>query len=450
MGEAGASTTEKAPFEPWVRHEGLPTPRPLNWLPAAAAAGEAWPRQADCEAHALQPLCTTLRTVARRTAHGGEVLAAVSNKNLVGPGGALDLFLDGLNSANITHALVVALDEQTGTWLGRRGTAFYERRLVSRTGSTDNHATSGLKFKVLMDFLSVGCSVLLSDVDVIWLTDPFLGSLYRDSDVEGMSDGWDELTAYGHHHGSGAYRVHARNSGMFFLQSTVQGLAMVTRLARRMETEGVWDQSAWNQEQFHPSLGAMTAVGVSARVMNYLCFENSKLYFRFLRHDAQLRQGFRPVSMHVNYHPEKQPRMRDLYNYYVLGSEGSPQDLTGIWKWNGGEGSALNTECRAINTKATPDASNAIVKRLLGPAGAGSKLDWGGCAHCVELAPDGALKTPWGSGRWGATSTIHFPDVAFAAFFNTVHLLRIAPNGSFVSTRCSDGEGLRGALVSAT
>ena len=184
--------------------------------------------------------------------------------------------------------------------------------------------------------------------------------------------------------------------------------------------------------------------------MNYLCFENSKLYFRFLRHDAQLRQGFRPVSMHVNYHPEKQPRMRDLYNYYVLGSEGSPQDLTGIWKWNGGEGSALNTECRAINTKATPDASNAIVKRLLGPAGAGSKLDWGGCAHCVELAPDGALKTPWGSGRWGATSTIHFPDVAFASFFNSVHLLRIAPNGSLVSTRCSDGEGLRGALVSAT
>ena len=91
-----------------------------------------------------------------------QVLAAVSNKNLVGPGGALDLFLDGLNSANITHAPVVALDEQTGTWLGRRGTAYYERRLVSRTGSTDNHATSGLKFKVLMDFLSVGCSVLLS------------------------------------------------------------------------------------------------------------------------------------------------------------------------------------------------------------------------------------------------------------------------------------------------
>lgn len=44
-----------------------------------------------------------------------------------------------------------------------------------------------------MDFISIGCSVLLTDVDVIWVTDPFLNGLYRDSDVEGMSDGWDEV-----------------------------------------------------------------------------------------------------------------------------------------------------------------------------------------------------------------------------------------------------------------
>jgi hypothetical protein len=56
-----------------------------------------------------------------------------------------------------------------------------------------------------------------------------------------------------------------------------------------METESTWDQSAWNQEQFHPSHGATPAVGVSSRVMNYLCFQNSKLFFRFLRYDAQVR-----------------------------------------------------------------------------------------------------------------------------------------------------------------
>ena len=69
-----------------------------------------------------------------------------------------------------------------------------------------------------MDFLSVGCSVLLSDVDVIWLANPF-GLLYRDSDLEGMSDGWDAPTTYGFDH-SDAFRVFARNSGMFFVQAS--------------------------------------------------------------------------------------------------------------------------------------------------------------------------------------------------------------------------------------
>ena len=38
--------------------------------------------------------------------------------------------------------------------------------------------------------------VLLSDVDVIWLANPF-NFLVRDSDVEGMSDGWDDTTTFG-------------------------------------------------------------------------------------------------------------------------------------------------------------------------------------------------------------------------------------------------------------
>ena len=70
---------------------------------------------------------------------------------------------------------------------------------VSRSGSTDNHATSGLKFRILAEVLSVGASVLLTDVDVVLTKDPF-PALYRDSDVEGMSDGWDDDSGYGHVH----------------------------------------------------------------------------------------------------------------------------------------------------------------------------------------------------------------------------------------------------------
>ena len=34
-------------------------------------------------------------------------------------------------------------------------------------------------------------SVLLSDVDIVVTSNPFL-ALYRDTDVEGMSDGWED------------------------------------------------------------------------------------------------------------------------------------------------------------------------------------------------------------------------------------------------------------------
>lgn len=59
-----------------------------------------------------------------------------------------------------------------------------------------NHAVSGLKFRILHRFLQLGYSVLLSDVDIIFLQNPF-EHLYRDSDIESMTDGWDNQTAYG-------------------------------------------------------------------------------------------------------------------------------------------------------------------------------------------------------------------------------------------------------------
>ena len=107
-------------------------------------------------------------------------------------------------------------------------------------GSTDNHATSGLKFAVLHEFLSAGCSVLLSDVDVLWMQNPFtLPSLYRDADVEGMTDGWDDVTAYGYEWPSHtrSLRLGARNSGLFYVRATVEAVRMMARLKGRMQRE---------------------------------------------------------------------------------------------------------------------------------------------------------------------------------------------------------------------
>ena len=58
---------------------------------------------------------------------------------------------------------------------------------------------------------------------------------------------------------------------MFFLQATHESNRMMKRLARRMEREGTWDQTAYNEEQFYPAHERHATVGVSSRVMNYLC-----------------------------------------------------------------------------------------------------------------------------------------------------------------------------------
>lgn len=93
----------------------------------------------------------------------------VSNQNILQ---MLGLFLDGLRAAGIRNGLVAALDAPTADFVRRQGGHAYVRRLRSHTGSTDNHATSGLKFAVLLELVSVGASVLLSDVDVLWLQNP--------------------------------------------------------------------------------------------------------------------------------------------------------------------------------------------------------------------------------------------------------------------------------------
>ena len=64
------------------------------------------------------------------------------------------------------------------------------------------------------------------------------------------------------------------------------------------------------------------AHGLSVRVMSYLCNMNSKSLFRYALDDAELMRGHRPVSVHINYHPEKLPRMQDVFErYHGLGPD---------------------------------------------------------------------------------------------------------------------------------
>ena len=450
-----------------------PAPRALRFV---AEPDGPWP--VNCGE--FSELCEVVSRVANPQR---QVLAAVSNSNILY---MLGLFLDGIEAANITNAVVVALDEKTARWCAARGAPYYHRELKSLTGSTDNHATSGLKFRVLHEFLSVGVSVLLSDVDVVWMRNPFGGTrfvaetgresgepamtydesaIYGDSDVEGMTDGWDDVSAYGFEHrasnGIPMRRLVARNSGLFYLSATNEALRMVERLAERMATEAnTWDQTAYNEEQVFlwssdngsAGNGGPAPAGVSQRVMNYACFQNTKYLFRYMRYDdalydAETGKSLRPVSAHVNYHPEKPQRMVSLIAQYLKGE----RDAISKWSWS--EGMAFNKACTA-RPGAGDAPRGASSSRLLDVVGArvaemaarGVEGTWARNGGFVPR-PDGTLKTPWGDGTWGVIplEAAEGKDRLFVDFAGTKHMIeeaRVEKGGevTMTSVRCNDGE----------
>ena len=140
-----------------------------------------------------------LKEILERVAINGEVMAAVSNKALVtedGKYGMLETFVTNVKRAGVTNFLVIALDDHTAKAMESAGVAAWRAHpeTMLQDKSASNHGISGLKFQFLKQFLLLGYHVLLSDVDIVTLQNPF-EHLHRDVDIEGLSDGFDEKTA---------------------------------------------------------------------------------------------------------------------------------------------------------------------------------------------------------------------------------------------------------------
>jgi hypothetical protein len=74
-------------------------------------------------------------------------------------------------------------------------------------------------------------------------------------------------------------------------------------------------------------------------------------------------------------------------------------ERAGIFKWNGGEGSRLESECKAAKKSGRPPATKPHIQQVL----LAKKADWGG-VKWVEFHSDGSLTTPWGGGKWSPTA----------------------------------------------
>ncbi|CAA7013606.1 unnamed protein product [Microthlaspi erraticum] len=260
-----------------------------------------------------------------------EVIVALANANVKA---MLEVQIASVKRLSITNYLVVALDDYIVNFCKSNDVAYYKRDpdedvdAVGKTGG--NHAVSGLKFRVLREFLQLGYGVLLSDVDIVFLQNPF-SHLYRDSDVESMSDGHNNMTAYGFNDvsddpGMGwaryahTMRIWVFNSGFFYLRPTVPSIELLDRVADRLSKAKLWDQAVFNEELFYPSHPDYTGLHASKRVMDMYEFMNSKVLFKTVRKNQELKK-VKPVIVHVNYHPDKLNRMLAVVEFYVNGKQ---------------------------------------------------------------------------------------------------------------------------------
>ena len=128
-----------------------------------------------------------LEAFLEKVAPGGEVMAAISNFNLIQRGGMLNTWIENVQKAGVGPWMVLAIDKELNHYLDARKMPNFlmeQEIAAAQQGTGSNHAVSALKFGILAEFLKLGWSVLLSDVDIVTLSNPF-EHLYRDRDIEG-------------------------------------------------------------------------------------------------------------------------------------------------------------------------------------------------------------------------------------------------------------------------
>ncbi|KAK1301140.1 hypothetical protein QJS10_CPB13g00562 [Acorus calamus] len=265
-----------------------------------------------------------------------ELIVCLANRNVKN---MLEVWYENIKRVGIPNYLVVALDDEIEALCKSNDVPVYRRKpedgidSIGRTGG--NHAVSGLKFRILREFLQLGYSILLSDVDIVYLQNPF-EHLYRDSDVESMSDGHDNFTAYGYNdvfddakmgwaRFAHTMRIWVFNSGFFYIRPTIPSIELLDRVATRLATDSkAWDQAVFNEELFYPSHPGYEGLHASKRTMDMFEFMNSKVLFRTVRNNENYRK-LKPVIVHVNYHPDKFPRMKAVVEFYVNGKKDALQ-----------------------------------------------------------------------------------------------------------------------------
>ena len=211
----------------------------------------------------------------------------------------------------------------------------------AQDGSHPANRVSTLKYDLLRKFIATGTGVLITDLDLVYVENPF-PHLHRDADIEGQTDGFTLEWAHGHLSGitdksmgwggGGLYaQVFTINVGCMYVRPTARAAALMARVAKRLASSPGWDQQVFNEEAILPAHGETTSGLVTIRILDYMRFVNTKTFFKSQRRAflPGSKDMVKPVMIHSNYHPDKHRRMQCLIARYHEGKQSACDHLPG-------------------------------------------------------------------------------------------------------------------------
>jgi len=285
----------------------------------------------------------------------GEVMLALANDVMMcsnrktcwwNGGNIYETFLKSLKRSDVRNVVIVNLDDATHQFcVGFGGVGCLRLDLpvpTAQQGSRGANMISTLKYGMLRQALLMGFSVLVVDLDLVFLKDPF-EHLYRDADVEASTDGFTQSWAGGQIQSvhdpkmgwgaGGLYVQHfTLNVGCAFFRPTDKAIDLLRRVAESLARASAWDQQVFNSEAFMLSHGSYNGSKVGVRVMHYLEWFNSKVFFyssrtHFFPGAAPKSKTDIPVMVHMNYHPDKHKRMLCVWERYAENKPSACDDM---------------------------------------------------------------------------------------------------------------------------
>jgi hypothetical protein len=109
-----------------------------------------------------------------------------------------------------------------------------------------------------------------------------------------------------------------------YVKSNRRSYTLMSQVTNHLSKESGWDQQIFNEYLLRPSHGSFKGSSASLRVLDYMKWTNSKIFFKSRR--AQFIPGStstaeEPLMVHFNYHPDKHKRMLCIMDRYFKGNK---------------------------------------------------------------------------------------------------------------------------------